>query len=125
MRRHSRRESGTITHAFDHAGNVRCTVELGHLARHADVSVHERLVVNDHVLVGRVWVGGFFEAVGLASEEVCPQLDLDEMQERNDVAGAELAAGGFAVEEEVEELETYGVALKVESRKRRIHRISL
>lgn len=35
------------------------------------------------------------------------------MQQGDDVAGAELRPGGFAVEEEVEEFEADGVALEV------------
>lgn len=37
----------------------------------------------------------------------------DELEEGNDVEGSCLSARGLAVEEEVEELEAYGVALNV------------
>lgn len=43
-----------------------------------------------------------------------PQLDLDQVQQRDDVPGPRLLPGRLAVEEEVEELEAYRVALDVE-----------
>lgn len=107
-------EARAVTDALDHAGNVRGAVELGHLAGHADVGVDEGLVVDDHVLVGGVRVARALDLVGLAPEEVRPQLDLDEVQQRDDVPGPRLLPGRLAVEEEVEELEAYRVALDVE-----------
>lgn len=114
MRRHPRREPSAVADALNHARHVRGAVELGHLARDADVRVDEGLVVDDHVLVRGLGVARLLEAVGLAAKQVGPHLDLDEVQQGDDVAGAELRAGGFAVEEEVEEFEAYGVALEVE-----------
>lgn len=115
VRRDAGGEAGAVAHALDHAGHVGGAVELGHFARHAQVRVDERLVVDDHVLVGRLGVARLLEAVRLPPEQVRPQLDLDEVQQRDDVARAELRAGRLAVEEEVEELEADGVALEVES----------
>lgn len=116
MRRHLGREIRPVAHPLHHAGHKGRAVELAHLARHADVLVHERLVVVDHVLVGRVRVGRLLQAVRLPVEEVLPDVLLDEVEEGDDGRGAELGAGRFAVEEEVEEFEAYGVALDVETR---------
>lgn len=115
MRRDPRGEHGAVAHALDDARDEGGAVELAHLARHADVGVDQRLVVDDHVLVGRVRVGALLEAVGLPPEEVRPQVDLDEVQQRNDGERAGLGARRLAREEEVEQLEADGVALKVEA----------
>lgn len=48
-----------------------------------------------------------------------PELDLDEVQEGDDVARAQLRAWGFTEEEKVEELEADGVALEIEAVARR------
>ena len=109
------REPGAVTHALDHARDVGGAVELGHLAGDADVGVDQGLVVDDHVLVGRVRVARALDLVRLPPEEVRPQLDLDEVQQGYDVAGPGLLPGRLTVEEEVEELEAYWVALDVES----------
>jgi hypothetical protein len=45
---------------------------------------------------------------------VAPEDGGDELQEGDDVEGADLGACGLAVEEEVEELQADGVALDVE-----------
>lgn len=114
MRSDARGEPGAVADALDHARDVGGAVELRHLAGDADVGVDEGLVVDDHVLVGGVRVAGALDLVGLAPEEVRPQLDLDEVQQGYDVAGAGLLPRRLAVEEEVEELEAYWVALDVE-----------
>lgn len=46
---------------------------------------------------------------------MCPELDLDEVEEGDDVAGAELGARGFAEEEEVEEFNADGMTLEIEA----------
>lgn len=46
---------------------------------------------------------------------MCPELDLDEVEEGDDVAWAELRAWGFAEEEEVEEFDADGVTLEIEA----------
>ena len=61
-------EAGAVADALDDAGDVGGAVELAHLAGHADVLVDERLVVDDHVLVGRVRVAALLEPVGLPPE---------------------------------------------------------
>lgn len=114
MRGDARGEPGAVADALDHPRDVGGAVELRHLAGDADVGVDEGLVVDDHVLVRGVRVAGALDLVGLAPEEVRPQLDLDEVQQGYDVAGAGLLPGRLAVEEEVEELEAYWVALDVE-----------
>jgi hypothetical protein len=50
----------------------------------------------------------------LPAEEVLPDVLLDEVEEGDDREGPLLRARGFAVEEEVEELEADGVPLGVE-----------
>ncbi|RBQ94131.1 hypothetical protein VDGD_20329 [Verticillium dahliae] len=108
-------EAGAVAGALDDAGDKGGAVELAQLARHADEAVDERLVVDNHVLVGRVGVGALLEAVGLAAKEVLPEVLLDEVQQRDDVEWPQLGARRLAVEEEVEELEAEGVALVVEA----------
>jgi hypothetical protein len=49
----------------------------------------------------------------LSAEEVCPEVDLDEVEEGDDVQRAGLGAWWFADEEEVEEFQAYGVTLNV------------
>jgi hypothetical protein len=49
----------------------------------------------------------------LAPKEVGPEVDFDEVQEGDDRQRSGLGACGFAVEEEVEEFEADGVALRV------------
>lgn len=53
-------EGGAVADALDDAGDVGGAVELAHVARDADVAVHERLVVDDHVLVGLGRIRGLF-----------------------------------------------------------------
>lgn len=115
MRRHLGREPSAVTHTLDDSGNERGAVELRHLPRDRHVLVDQWLVVDDHILVGGVRVSRLLEAVGLAGEEVLPDVLLYEVEERDDVAGADLGARGFAIEEEVEELETDGVTLNIEA----------
>jgi hypothetical protein len=45
---------------------------------------------------------------------VAPEDRGDELEEGYYVEGPDLGPGGFAIEEEIEELEAYGVALDVE-----------
>lgn len=85
MRCNSCRERGAVAYALDDAGNVGGAVELTHVLGYADVAVDERLVIDDHVLVGFGWVGGLLEAVGCTPEEVLPYVDLDEVQQRDDI----------------------------------------
>lgn len=103
MRRDPRGEICPVAHALHDAGDERGAVELAHLLGYADVLVHQRLVVDDHVLVGRLGVGRLFETVRLSVEEVLPYVLLDEVEERDDVQRAELCACWLAEEEEVEE----------------------
>jgi hypothetical protein len=114
MRRHPRREAGAIAAALDDARHKGRAVQLAHLSGDADVLVHERLVVRDHVLVGRVRAGGFLQRVRGLGEEVPPEDRRDELQEGDDVQRPDLGARRLAVEEEVEELDADGVALDVE-----------
>ena len=106
-------ERGAVADALDDACHVGGAVELAHLARYRHVRVDERLVVDDHVLVGRLGVGALLQAIGLPREEVLPHVLLDKVQEGDDCEGPGLRAGRLAVEEEVEELEADGVALKI------------
>lgn len=115
MRRHPRRKPRPITHPFNHTRHVRRAIELAHLLGYAEVRIDEGLVVDNHVLVGSVWIGGFLETVGLAAKQVRPELDLDEVKEGDDVAWAELGARGFAEEEEVEEFDADGMTLEIEA----------
>lgn len=85
MRRDPRGEIRTVAHTLYDAGDERGAVQLAHLLGNADVLVHQRLVVDDHVLVGRLGVGRLFETVRLSVEEVLPYVLLDKVEERDDV----------------------------------------
>lgn len=108
------------THPLHNARHERRAIQLAHLLRHADVLVHQRLVVRDHVLRGvrRARLDG----VGGAREEMHPERAGDELQEGEDARGARLGGGGGgggegggAVEEEREEALAEGEALDGES----------
>lgn len=120
MRRHPRRKPRAIAYSFNHTRHVRRAIELAHLLGHAEVGIDERLVIDNHVFVGGVWVGGFLETIGLAAEQMCPELDFDEVEEGDDVAWTELGARGFAEEEEVEEFDADGMTLEIEAAENRI-----
>ena len=67
----------------------------------------------DHVLVRFICFGGLLERIRRPVEEVFPECGVDKLQEGDDVEGSELGAWRFAEEEEVEEFETYWVALSI------------
>lgn len=113
VRRDPRREARAVAHALDDACHKRRAVQLAHLLGHADVLVDQRLVVRDHVLVWGFRVRGFLEVVGGPREEVLPDDVGDELEQGDDVQWTGLCAWGLAVEQEVEELETDGMALSV------------
>lgn len=110
-------EGRAVADALDDAGDVGGTVELAHVARHADVAVDEGFVVDDHVLVRFGGVRRFLETVRRLSEKVLPYVDLDEVQQRDDIEGPRLRPWRLAVEEEVEELQADRVTLYIEPRK--------
>lgn len=107
-------EGGAVADALDDAGDVGGAVELGHVLGHADVAVDERLVVDDHVLVGLGGVARLLEPVRRPPEQVLPHVDLDEVKQRDDVQRPRLRPRRLAVEEQVEELQADRVALRVE-----------
>jgi hypothetical protein len=113
MRRNSCWEARPITTALHNPSNESSTVQLAHLLRYADILVDQRLVIRDHILVRRLRIAGFLQRIGLPREEVLPQNSCDELEERYNVEGAGLRARGFAVEEQVEELQADGVALGI------------
>ena len=75
-------EAGAVADALDDAGDEGGAVELAHLLGHADVLVHDRVVVGDHVLV--LVLLGPLERVGLPPEQVPPQQRRDQLQQRQD-----------------------------------------
>lgn len=113
MRRNPRREPSTITNTLDNARDKRRTIKLIHFPRHRNILINQRLVIRDHILVGLFDIVGFLECVGGTVEEMFPESCVDELQQCDDVKGAELGAGCFAEEEEIQEFETYWVALGV------------
>lgn len=117
MGRDAGREGRAVADALDDASDVGRTVELAHVARHADVAVDERFVVDDHVFIGFRGVRRFLETVGRLSEEVLPYVDLDEVKQRDDIERPHLRPWWLAVEEEVEELQADRVTLYIEPRK--------
>lgn len=113
VRRDSGREPRSVTAALDNAGHKRRAVELVHLLRHADVLVHHRLVIADHVLLRGVRIRGFLETVRWPREQVSPERRRDELQQGDDVERAQLGARRLAVQEEIEQFEPDRVALYV------------
>ena len=109
-------EAGAVADALDDAGDKGGAVELAHLTRHTDVGVDQRLVVDDHVLVGRVRVRALLQPVRLPPEQVRPRPDLNQVQERDDVERPRLRPDWFSEEEEVEEFEADRMALEVQSK---------
>lgn len=104
MRTHRRPHPQPRTHPLHHPRHKRRAIQLAHLLRHADVLVHQRLVVGDHVLV-RVRGGGF-DSVGGAVEEVPPEGLGEEGQEGEDAGWARGGGGGGGGAEEEEGEET-------------------
>lgn len=115
MRRDPCRKRRPVTNPLHNTRDKRRAAELIHLARHADVGVDERLVVNDEVLVGRGGVGAALEPVGRAPKQVLEDGALDKVQERDDGQRPRLRPRRLADQEEVEQLDADGVALDVES----------
>lgn len=79
MRRNLGLKPTPITHAFDNPRHKRRAIQLVHLARHADIRIHEGIVVRDHVLVRRVGGDGVLEGIGGAAEEKAPERAVDEV----------------------------------------------
>lgn len=92
MRAHPRPQPHPARHPLHHPRHKRRAVQLAHLPRHADVLVHERLVVDDHVFVGVG--GGALDAVGGAGEEVPPEGVGYELEQGDDAGGAGGGVGG-------------------------------
>ncbi|KAB8343226.1 hypothetical protein FH972_022816 [Carpinus fangiana] len=121
MRRDTRIERTPVAHALDDASHVRRAVELVHLLGHADVRVDHRVIIRNHVLVGALLAA--LERVRRPAEEVLPERGGDELQQRQDVGGAQGGGsgarggevGGRAVGQQVEQLEAERVALDVEA----------
>lgn len=79
MRRNSSREIRSIANTLNNTRHKRSAVQLAHFLGHANVLVHEGLVIDDVVFVWCFRVGGFLESVCLAVEEVLPDVLLDEV----------------------------------------------
>lgn len=84
MGRHLGLESAAIANTLDNPRHERRAVEHAHFPGHADVCIHERIVVRDHVLVGRLGRDRVFEGVCGALEEETPEGPVDEVEEGED-----------------------------------------
>ena len=84
MRRHLRLKPTPITHTFDDPRDEGRAVQHAHFPRHADVSVYERVVVGDHVLVGTLGGDGVFQGICGTVEEETPEGAVDEVEEGED-----------------------------------------
>ena len=114
MRRDPCRKPSSITSSLNNPRHERSAVQLAHLLGNADILVDQRFIVYDHVLV---WaLVGFLERISGSGEEVFPHDIDDEVEQGDDVEGAELCSWGFAPDEDVEEFEPDGMALDIESR---------
>lgn len=81
MRRNLGLKTTPITHTLNNPRHKRRAIELIHLPRHADIRIHERIVVRDHVFVGCVGGDGVLEGIGGAAEEEAPKWAMDEVEE--------------------------------------------
>lgn len=81
MRRNLSLKSTPITDPLNNTRHERRAIELIHLARHADIRIHERIVVRDHVFVGCIRGDGVLEGIGGAAEEEAPEGAVDEVEE--------------------------------------------
>lgn len=88
MRRNLRFKAAPITDPLNDARHERGAVEHAHLTRHADIRIHQGVVVGDHVFVGGIWRDGVLEGVGGALEEEAPEGSVDEVEEGDDAEGA-------------------------------------
>lgn len=114
MRRDPSRKPSPVASPLDNPRHERSTVQLTHLLGNANILVHQRFVVYDHILV---WaLVGFLERIGGSGEEVFPHDVDDEVKESDDVEGAELCSWRLAPDEDVEEFEPDGMALDIQSR---------
>lgn len=94
MRRNLSLKSTPITNTLNNACHERRAIELIHLARNADVRIHERVIVRDHVFVGRVRGDGVLEGIGGAAEEEAPEGAVDKVEEGEDAQGSVWWGGG-------------------------------
>lgn len=79
---HLRTEAGAGADTLNNASDIRTNIELFELARVAHVPGHERVIVDDHVLVRLL--GRALEPVGSTTEQAAPQRVRDELQQRQD-----------------------------------------
>ena len=87
-------KSTPITHTLNNPRHKRRAIELVHLPRHADIRIHERIVVRDHVFVGCVGGDGVLKGIGRASEEEAPEGAVDEVEEGEDAERTVWWGGG-------------------------------
>lgn len=87
MRRNLGFKSTPITHTLNNPRHKRRAIKLIHLPRHADIRIHEWIVVRNHVFIGSVRGDGVLEGIGGASEEEAPEGPMDEMEEGEDAEG--------------------------------------
>lgn len=106
-------ESCCIAHAFDNARHERCAIELAHFLGDADECVHQRLIVDDHVLV--LLARALLQRIRISIEERSPECAVDELEEVEDARRAGRCALRLAVEEQVEQLDADGIACSVQA----------
>lgn len=114
MRRDPCRKPSSVASSLDNPRHECSAVQLAHLLGNTNVLVHQRFIVYDHVLI---WaLVGFLERIGGSGEEVFPHDVDDEVEQGDDVEGAELGSWRFAPDEYVEEFQSDGMALDIESK---------
>lgn len=81
-------EPTAVTHTLDNPRNISSAVEHVHFLGYADIRVDERIVVCDHVLVGRLRRHRVLQRIGRTLEEQAPEGPVDQMQQWQDTKRA-------------------------------------
>lgn len=79
MCRDLRFETTSVTNTFDNTGYESRAIQHAHFFRHANIRVHQRVVVRNHILVRSLRGDGVFERVCWALEKETPERPVDEM----------------------------------------------
>lgn len=79
MRRDLCFETTPVTNTFNDTSHESRTVQHAHFLGHANIRVHQRVVVCDHVLVWSLRRDGVFERICWALEKETPERPVDKM----------------------------------------------
>ncbi|KAJ9637906.1 hypothetical protein H2199_007401 [Coniosporium tulheliwenetii] len=112
-----RRKARCIAHSLNDSGDIRRAVELTHLLRHADISIHKRFVIRDHIefLLRR----RALERICRPAKEVPPERGRDELKEgkytsRPQGSSRGATRGRLPGQQQIKQLKAERVALVIE-----------